>query len=90
MSTSQHTEHAPPAMAARRFFHTGWLTQERIVLLLLAVLGMLGIRSIDTNARLPEILTLSDRILVMRQGRVVEEFAPEAATEDKIMYAAVH
>ncbi len=89
MSTSQHTEHAPPAMAARRFFHTGWLTQERIVLLL-AVLGMLGIRSIDTNARLRETLTLSDRILVTRQGRVVEEFAPEAATEDKIMYAAVH
>ncbi len=33
---------------------------------------------------------LSDRILVCRQGRIVEEFAPTEATEEKIMYAAVH
>ena len=25
-----------------------------------------------------------------RQGRIVEEFAPDEATEEKIMYAAVH
>lgn len=42
------------------------------------------------SSYLPEILALSDRILVMRQGRVVEEFTPEAAQEEKIMYAAVH
>ena len=49
-----------------------------------------GIAVLVISSYLPEILTLSDRILVTRQGRVVEEFAPEAATEDKIMYAAVH
>jgi len=42
------------------------------------------------SSYLPEILTLSDRILVARQGRVVEEFSNEEATEEKIMYAAVH
>ncbi|VTU38976.1 Ribose import ATP-binding protein RbsA [Variovorax sp. PBS-H4] len=49
-----------------------------------------GIAVLVISSYLPEILALSDRILVTRQGRVVEEFAPEGATEDKIMYAAVH
>jgi simple sugar transport system ATP-binding protein len=35
-------------------------------------------------------MNLSDRILVCRQGRIVEEFTPIEATEEKIMYAAVH
>lgn len=42
------------------------------------------------SSYLPEILALSDRILVCRQGMVVEEFAGTEATEDGIMYAAVH
>ncbi|MEY1660532.1 sugar ABC transporter ATP-binding protein [Isoalcanivorax beigongshangi] len=42
------------------------------------------------SSNLPEIMSLSDRILVTRQGRVVEEFRPADATEEKIMYAAVH
>jgi len=42
------------------------------------------------SSYLPEILSLSDRILVARGGRIVEEFSPEDATENKIMYAAVH
>ena len=42
------------------------------------------------SSYLPEILALSDRILVARQGRIAAEFAPEEATEEKIMYAAVH
>jgi simple sugar transport system ATP-binding protein len=35
-------------------------------------------------------MKLSDRILVCRQGRIVEEFTPADATEERIMYAAVH
>jgi simple sugar transport system ATP-binding protein len=35
-------------------------------------------------------MVLSDLILVYRMGRVVEEFTPGRATEEKIMYAAVH
>jgi simple sugar transport system ATP-binding protein len=42
------------------------------------------------SSYLPEIMNLSDRILVYRQGRVVEEFTPGETTEDEIMYAAVH
>ncbi|HWK68920.1 MAG TPA: sugar ABC transporter ATP-binding protein [Rhizobiaceae bacterium] len=49
-----------------------------------------GLAVIVISSYLPEILNLSDRILVCRSGRVVEEFEPSEATEEKIMYAAVH
>jgi simple sugar transport system ATP-binding protein len=49
-----------------------------------------GLAVIMISSYLPEIMNLSDRILVCRQGRVVEEFVPGEATEEKIMYAAVH
>ena len=42
------------------------------------------------SSYLPEIMALSDRILVSRQGKVVEEFSAVEATEEKIMYAAIH
>jgi simple sugar transport system ATP-binding protein len=42
------------------------------------------------SSYLPEILNLSDRILVFRAGRVVEEFGPNESSEESIMYAAVH
>jgi ABC-type sugar transport system ATPase subunit len=42
------------------------------------------------SSYLPEILSLSDRILVARQGRIVEEFSAAEADEERIMYAAVH
>ncbi len=49
-----------------------------------------GLAIVMISSYLPEILNVSDRILVCRSGRVVEEFSPEEATEEKIMYAAVH
>ncbi len=49
-----------------------------------------GLAVIMISSYLPEIMNLSDRILVCRQGRVVEEFMPGRVTEEKIMYAAVH
>jgi simple sugar transport system ATP-binding protein len=42
------------------------------------------------SSYLPEIMALSDRILVTRQGKVVEEYSALEATEEKIMYAAIH
>ncbi|TDE41141.1 sugar ABC transporter ATP-binding protein [Antarcticimicrobium sediminis] len=42
------------------------------------------------SSYLPEVMQLSDRLLVARQGKVVEEFSPLDATEEKLMYAAVH
>ncbi|TPI65582.1 sugar ABC transporter ATP-binding protein [Mesorhizobium sp. B3-1-3] len=49
-----------------------------------------GLAVIVISSYLPEILGISDRILVCQKGRVVEEFRAEDATEEKIMYAAVH
>jgi ABC-type sugar transport system ATPase subunit len=42
------------------------------------------------SSYLPEILAISDRILVARGGRIVEEMPAAEATEEKIMYAAIH
>ncbi|HHZ07752.1 MAG TPA: sugar ABC transporter ATP-binding protein [Rhizobiales bacterium] len=49
-----------------------------------------GIAVMVISSYLPEILHLSDRILVCRQGRIVEEFEGHKADEETIMYAAVH
>jgi ABC-type sugar transport system ATPase subunit len=42
------------------------------------------------SSYLPEILAVSDRILVARTGRIVAEFDATEATQDKILNAAVH
>jgi ABC-type sugar transport system ATPase subunit len=42
------------------------------------------------SSYLPEVLSVSDRILVAQRGRIVAEFDAAEATEDKIMYAAIH
>jgi ABC-type sugar transport system ATPase subunit len=42
------------------------------------------------SSYLPEILAVSDRILVARTGRIVAEFDAASATQDKILYAAIH
>lgn len=49
-----------------------------------------GIAVVVISSYLPEIMALSDRILVARGGRIVEEMSADEATEDKIMYAAIH
>ncbi|MBO6718296.1 MAG: sugar ABC transporter ATP-binding protein [Rhizobiaceae bacterium] len=49
-----------------------------------------GIAVLVISSYLPEILQLSDRLLICRQGRVVEEFEGTQADEDTIMFAAVH
>ncbi|MNE29897.1 Ribose import ATP-binding protein RbsA [compost metagenome] len=49
-----------------------------------------GLAVVVISSYLPEILSLSDRILVCLQGRVVEEFSPLNVSQEEIMYAAVH
>jgi ABC-type sugar transport system ATPase subunit len=49
-----------------------------------------GIAVVVISSYLPEILVLSDRILIARQGKIVEEMNRHNATEEAIMYAAVH
>ena len=42
------------------------------------------------SSYLPEVMALSDRILVAKQGKVVVEFSAIEATQEGIMYAAIH
>ena len=49
-----------------------------------------GIGVVVISSYLPEVLALSDRILIARQGKIVEEMDAATATEKSIMYAAVH
>lgn len=55
---------------------------------LLAQLAQQGIAILMISSELPEILTVSDRIIVMCQGRVTGEFTHESASQEKIMTAA--
>jgi ABC-type sugar transport system ATPase subunit len=41
------------------------------------------------SSELPEVLTLADRIVVMREGRVVSEMDHRSATQEGIMHAAL-
>jgi ribose transport system ATP-binding protein len=47
-----------------------------------------GLGVILTSSELPELLTLSDRVIVLAEGRLTAEFARGAATEQRIMEAA--
>lgn len=49
-----------------------------------------GLAVVVISSYLPEIIALSDRILVCRQGRIVEEFSPSEVSPEQIMYASVH
>jgi ABC-type sugar transport system ATPase subunit len=48
-----------------------------------------GIAVVVISSYLPEILSLADRVLVARQGQIVEELPVHEASQDKIMNAAV-
>ena len=49
-----------------------------------------GMAVVVISSYLPEILAVSDRILVVKRGRVVEEMMLSDATEERVMFAAVH
>jgi ribose transport system ATP-binding protein len=48
-----------------------------------------GIGIIMISSELPEILKMSDRVLVMAEGRITAEFSSEEATEENIIRCAV-
>jgi ribose transport system ATP-binding protein len=48
-----------------------------------------GVAIIMISSELPEILGMSDRILVMHQGRIAAEFPVELATQEKILANAI-
>ncbi len=47
-----------------------------------------GVSILMASSELPEILGLADRVLVMRDGRLVQEFADAVPTEEAVMHAA--
>jgi ABC-type sugar transport system ATPase subunit len=50
--------------------------------------GRRGAAVLLISSELPEVLGMSDRVLVMRHGRLVAEFGRDAATEERVMRAA--
>src|SRR5262249_23375127 len=49
-----------------------------------------GLGILVTSSELPELLTVSDRILVLCEGRLTGEFSRAEATEQRIMEAATN
>jgi rhamnose transport system ATP-binding protein len=47
-----------------------------------------GLTILLISSELPEVLGMSDRVLVMREGRLVAEFARAEATEERVIEAA--
>ena len=55
---------------------------------LISELAAKGMAILMISSELPEILGISDRILVMREGQLMAEFSRAEATQDRIMQAA--
>ncbi len=55
---------------------------------LISALAAKGMGILMISSELPEVLGVSDRILVMREGKLVGEFSRAEATQDVIMVAA--
>ena len=55
---------------------------------LMSELAAQGMAILMISSELPEILGMSDRILVMREGRLTGHFSRAEATQEKIMLAA--
>jgi ribose transport system ATP-binding protein len=47
-----------------------------------------GVAILMISSELSEVLGMSDRVLVMHEGRITGEFLRENATQENIMYAA--
>jgi rhamnose transport system ATP-binding protein len=55
---------------------------------LMSSLAADGVAVVMVSSELPEVLGMADRVLVMREGRIVDEISRDAATEETIMFAA--
>jgi rhamnose transport system ATP-binding protein len=55
---------------------------------LLSQLAGSGVAILMISSELPEVLRISDRILVMREGRLAAEYSRSEASEEEIMAAA--
>jgi rhamnose transport system ATP-binding protein len=56
---------------------------------LMSSLAAEGVAVVMVSSELPEVLGMADRVLVMREGRIVAEIARAEATESSVMFAAM-
>ncbi|MBE1494655.1 rhamnose transport system ATP-binding protein [Amycolatopsis lexingtonensis] len=56
---------------------------------LMSALAAEGVAIVMVSSELPEVLGMADRVLVMREGRIVAELPRADATEDAVMFAAM-
>jgi rhamnose transport system ATP-binding protein len=56
---------------------------------LMSQLAADGVAVLMVSSELPEVLGMADRVLVMREGRIVAEIPRAEATEETVMYAAM-
>jgi len=55
---------------------------------IISTLASEGVAVVMISSELPEVLGMADRVLVMREGRIVSELSRAEADEEKIMFAA--
>ena len=55
---------------------------------LLSQLAGEGVAVLMVSSELPEVLGMADRVLVMHEGRLVDDIARDRATEETVMFAA--
>ncbi|AHK27727.1 D-xylose ABC transporter ATP-binding protein [Rhodococcus opacus PD630] len=55
---------------------------------IISTLASAGVAVVMISSELPEVLGMADRVLVMREGRIVSELSRSEADEEKIMFAA--
>ncbi|WAL66174.1 sugar ABC transporter ATP-binding protein [Amycolatopsis cynarae] len=56
---------------------------------LMSTLAADGVAVVMVSSELPEVLGMADRVLVMREGRIVAEIPRAEASEDTVMFAAM-
>ncbi|WP_433013491.1 sugar ABC transporter ATP-binding protein [Kribbella sp. CA-294648] len=56
---------------------------------LMSSLAAEGVAVLMVSSELPEVLGMADRVLVMREGRLVAELDRSVATEESVMFAAM-
>ena len=61
---------------------------KREIYLLINELAERGVAIIMISSDLPEVLSISDRIMVVREGRLMGEVAKEEATQERVMQLA--
>ena len=75
------SEHHYHMWGSTPYFQLSWIN-------LMNQLKKQGVGVLFVSSELPEVMGISDRIIVMCDGRITGELSPEEATEDRILQYA--